>query len=340
VSAASRLFGAGIGGTELSRFEREIFEEHPPCAVILFHRNIGTADQLQRLASEVRRLAGSPWLCVDQEGGPVDRFRDLLGPSISLRAAAGGGSARRAGELAGEVCARFGIAVDLAPVVDRAVPGAAAEVLGERVAGEDPETVAAAAADFLEGLHSRGVGGCLKHFPGLGRASLDTHFALPVLAEDAGEAARDLHPFARTMEKAGAVMISHAAGEDGVPASLSRARATDLLRGRLGFAGAAFSDDLEMGALAAFGGLPERCAEAARAGCDLLFICKEIEGLPECVRAVEGEVPAERVAEASARLDQYADHLARLARSAVAPKRPLAELIADMRHFAASVAGI
>lgn len=327
----SRLFGAGIGSTELSRREREILEAHPPRAVILLSRNIEAVEQLERLVTDLRSLPGSPWLCVDQEGGSVDRFRDLLGPSVSFRAAAAGGAARRAGELAGEACARFGISVDLAPVVDRAVPGAAEKVLGERVVGEDPESVAAAAEDFLGGLHSRGVGGCLKHFPGLGRASLDTHFALPILPEDAGEASRDLRPFARTMEKAGAVMISHAAGEDGVPASLSPARATELLRRRLGFMGAAFSDDLEMGALSAFGDLPERCAAAARAGCDLLFVCREIESLPDCVRALERDVSEGRRAEALRRLKRYTSRIEALAGAVAAPARALEELIADIR---------
>lgn len=330
---SSKLFGVGLAGPELARPEREILEKYPPWGVILFRRNIESVEQVGRLIAEVRGLPGRARLFVDQEGGTVDRFRDLLGPSISFRRAAESGLVRRAGELAGEACARLGFDVDLAPVVDRGLAGAGALVLGERCASGDPQEVVRAAADFLDGLHHRGIGGCLKHFPGLGRAGLDTHRELPVLPTDQEEENRDLLPFEATMEKAGAVMISHAAGPDGVPASLSAERTTGLLRGRLGFAGASFSDDLEMGALEGFGALPGRCAAAARAGCDLLFVCSRIEMYPECVETVSREVPEERRAEAALRLARYARRVEQIRRAAPVPDRPLEELVAEMREL-------
>jgi beta-N-acetylhexosaminidase len=326
----SRVFGVGLKGTEIAAAERGILERHPPWAVILFRRNIESVEQVVALTGEIRRLPGRPRICVDQEGGPVDRFRDLLGPSISFRGAATGGVARRAGEFAGEACARLGFDVDLAPVVDRLLPGASERVLRDRCASADPEDVARAGRDFLAGLHAKGVGGCVKHFPGLGRASLDTHKALPVIPRDPEEEARDLAPFEATMAAADAVMISHAAGEDGLPASLSRDVATVLLRETLGFKGAAFSDDLEMGALSAVASsLPERCAAASRAGCDLLFVCSRVTEYPDCVEEVRAKVPPARIAEAAARLDRYARHLDRLRSAAARPDRPLSDLIAD-----------
>src|SRR5262249_40850929 len=163
------------------------------------------------------------------------------GPSISFAAATRAGVARAAGELAGESCRAFGFDVDLAPVVDRAVPDAGAAVLGERGAAEAPDGGERAARADLEGLHSRGVrgwlwrgvGGCLKHFPGLGRARFDTHKSLPKLPANEAAERLDLAPFAALMDAAGAVMISHAAGEDGIPASLSRHSATTMLRRQL-----------------------------------------------------------------------------------------------------------
>ncbi len=327
----SRLFGVGVQGTALTPTERETLAKSPPWSVILFRRNIESLDQVRDLVREIRSLPGPPRLCVDQEGGPVDRFRDLFGPSISFRQASEAGLVRRAGELAGEACARLGFDVDLAPVVDRLLPGKSERVLRDRCAAEDPEEIARAASEFLDGLGARGVGGCVKHFPGLGRAALDTHKDLPRIPGDPLEEERDLAPFAATMGKAGAVMISHAAGPDGVPASLSRATAHGLLRDRLGFAEAAFSDDLEMGALAAFGGLPGRCAAAARAGCDLLFVCSRIDLYPEAVEMVTREVSEERRVEAAVRLKRYGDHLERTRRRARVPDRPLAELMADIR---------
>jgi beta-N-acetylhexosaminidase len=122
-------------------------------------------------------------------------------------------------------------------------------------------------------------------------------------------------------------MVSHAARPGGRPASLDRAVAHGLLRQRLRFDGAAFSDDLEMGALAAFGDLPARCALASRAGCDLLFVASRIEDYPACVEAVERRVGARRRAEALARLDRYDRHVARL-KAAATPPRSLPRLVA------------
>src|SRR6266496_3828263 len=203
IPGASRVFGVGIAGTEIAPSEREVLERLPPRAVILFRRNIESEEQLRALTARIHELPGNPLLCVDEEGGPVDRFRDLLGPSISFREAAARGVERRSGELAGEACGRLGFDVDLAPVVDRLLPGASERVLRDRCAPGGPDEIARAAAAFLSGLHSRGVGGCVKHFPGLGRASLDTHRELPFIPPGDKEEARDLAPFLATMERAG-----------------------------------------------------------------------------------------------------------------------------------------
>ena len=257
-----------------------------------------------------------------------------MAPTPSFQRTAGAGTARRAGAAVGAMLSRFGFDVDLAPVVDRAVSGGGALVLGERTAAAGPEAIVAAAGAFLDGLHSQGVGGCLKHFPGLGRAALDTHKALPVVPPDPAEDALDLAPFRQLMERARAVMISHAAGADGLPASLSPGVATALLRTGLGFSGAAFSDDLEMGALDAFGDLPERCVRAAVAGCDLLLVCRRIEEYPACVEAVERSVLGARRAEATARLDAYGAHVGSLRRAAGTPEITLAAIRAELKSLA------
>ncbi len=317
---ASRLFGVGVAGTSLTDEERAILERFPPWSVILFRRNIETPEGVRSLAREISRLPGPPLLCIDQEGGPVDRFRDLFGRSVSFHDAARTGLAREAGTVAAEACRALGIDVDLAPVVDRDLPGASERFLAGRCASPEPQEIVSAASAFLEGLHGVGIGGCVKHFPGLGRGDLDTHQALPFLRDDPEEEARDLAPFAATMDLAGAVMISHAAGPEGLPASLSPARATALLREGMGFSGAAFSDDLEMGALASFGEMPDRCAEASRAGCDLLFVCSRILEYPDCVERVDLEVSGDRRREAAERLAAYSR---RAAERRAAVKRPV-----------------
>ena len=329
----SRLFAVGLAGAALEPSERTILTALPPWGVILFRRNLESLDGLARLADELGGL-GISHLLLDQEGGPVDRLRDLVAPTPSLQIVSRAGAARRAGAAAGAMLARLGFDVDLAPVVDRGIAGAGALVLGERCASADPEDIVRGAGAFLEGLHSQGVGGCLKHFPGLGRAALDTHTALPIVPRDPREEALDLKPFAALMDRARAVMISHAAGPDGVPASLSERVATGLLRTDLGFTGAALSDDLEMGALVEFGDLPERCARASVAGCDLLLVCRRIEEYPRCVDAVERSVPGRRRAEAAARLDGYARHIASLRKPAGSPEITLAAIRAELRALA------
>lgn len=335
---SSGLFGVGVAGTELSSVEREILATHPPYGAILFRRNLESVEQVRALGGELKGL-GARFLFLDQEGGPVDRLRELLAPAPSLQRAARAGAAGRHGELSGEALAGLGFDVNLAPVVDRGLPGAGSLVLGERCASDDADRIVEAGRAFLEGLHRAGVGGCLKHFPGLGRARLDTHVALPVVEKSPREEALDLAPFEALMETAGAVMISHAAGPGGLPASLSAAVASGLLRERLGFTGAAFSDDLEMGALAAFGGLPERCAAAAEAGCDLLFVCRQIESYPACVEAVGRAVSPARRLESQLRLESYAGHLGRIARAARrAGPRSLEAVVAGIRSFGESLA--
>jgi len=321
----------------LTAAEREILKAHPPYGVVLFRRNLEAFEPARDLVAELKEL-GVRFVFVDQEGWPVDRLAAILGPAPSFRAAARGGSAKRLGELAGASLAALGCDVDLAPVVDRAAEGAGALVLGERSASSEPHEILEAGDAFLDGLHAKGIGGCLKHFPGLGRARLDTHHALPVLAPDPHAEALDIAPFDGLMHKARAIMISHLGGPDGLPASLSSDRSTFLLREQLDFDGAAFSDDLEMGALDAFGELPERCVKAAEAGCDLLLVCRKIERYTECVAAVEASVPVDRRAEAAERLEQYAAHLGQL--RAAAPRGPVptpAELTAQIRELADSL---
>lgn len=332
----SGLFGVGIAGVRVSDAERAILKAHPPYGVVLFRRNLESVEQTRELGRDLKGL-GVRFLLVDQEGGPVDRLAAILGPSPSLQAAARRGKAHALGELAGSALALLGIDVDLAPVVDRCTEGAGALVLGERCASDDPHAVLEAAGGFLDGLHARGIGGCLKHFPGLGRARVDTHRALPVLEPDPHAEALDLAPFDALMHTARAVMISHLGGPDGLPASLSPERSTRLLRDRLNFDGAAISDDLEMGALDAFGDLPQRCAAASQAGCDLLLVCKQIERYPECVAAVDASVSEERRAEAAERLEEYAAHLAALSAAATPVPKP-AEITAQLKELGDSLA--
>ena len=129
-------------------------------------------------------------------------------------------------------------------------------------------------------------------------------------------------------------MVSHAASaRDGIPASLSPEIATHLLRDGLGFEGASISDDLEMGALAQFGGLPERAAAAANAGCDLVFVCSRIAEYPACVEAVERTVSEERRDEGLRRVETYRERLDSLRLAAPSPESSLEALREDVARL-------
>jgi beta-N-acetylhexosaminidase len=184
-------------------------------------------------------------------------------------------------------------------------------------------------------LNAFGVAGCLKHFPGLGRAAVDSHLVLPRIADDAEELEKDLAPFRALASRVPAVMVSHAAiGSERRPATLDPTVATGLLRHGVGFSGVAVSDDLEMGALADFGGIAERAALAFEAGCDLLCVGKETAALPDAAEAIERGAAASRRAEAEGRIDAFRQGLRDLARRRRSP-RAVQVIAEDFREASA-----
>lgn len=298
----------GLEGAEIGSRERAFFATNPPLGLLLFRRNLESASQAAALIEELRRIGSGPppLLFVDQEGGTVDRIGPLLRvkfPSAAATAAAGTDRVHEGAFLMGRAARLLGFDVDFAPVLDLAQPGTGAVVLAGRCFGFHPEDVTLAATVFLHGLARAGVATCLKHFPGLGRGPVDSHLSLPVVdAHDVDLMVTDVHPFARLSRSADGVMVAHAAYPgftgDRSPASLSPLL-YELLRKRLGFSGVVYTDDLTMGALGET--LPERSAEAARAGADVLVVARGIDEYEECVARV-GEVSG-LPAEVSGRLD-------------------------------------
>jgi len=242
-------------------------------------------------------------VAVDLEGGRVNRLAKLVGPLPSpARAAAAGSAAILAlGRALGAACAHFGITVDYAPVVDMGISGG--HLGGEgRCLGANPEEVVAAAETLLSGLEEPGVASCLKHFPGLGTGTVDSHRDLPVL--DEGVEA-EIEVFRRLARPERAVMVAHALaptlGEPHTPASLSRA-IVGLLDPFSN--GPVISDDLEMGALARYGTLGERACAALLAGCHQVLVCNAMDARREVVAHVQEW--AERTPELAARLQDAA----------------------------------
>ena len=277
----------GIEGTELSDADRARLAHPLAGGVILFSRNFEFCAQLKVLTASIRALRTPPLLiCVDHEGGRVQRFRDgftaipamrTLGAMWDSDVALAAGEAQRLGHLlAGELRAH-GVDFSFTPVLD--IDFGASAVIGDRALHGNPNAVAHLASCLRRGLNAGGCAAVAKHFPGHGFIAADSHVDLPVDGRtlDALEA-DDLIPFA-VLSKEGleAVMPAHVVypAVDSVAAGFSRIWLQDILRGRLGFAGLIFSDDLGMAGAHAAGDIVARAEAAAAAGCDMVLACND-----------------------------------------------------------------
>jgi beta-N-acetylhexosaminidase len=310
---AEQVF-VGIPGPELDAESAGLLSAFQPGGVILFKRNVKDEEQLNDLVTALRRLLPDAVFAIDAEGGRVDRLKDVVepAPAAAFLARHAPSYALQAGHWVAQALRLFDLDVDFAPVVDLD-RGAVDNALDERYFGSTPAEVIPRAQAFLRGLHSGGVGGCIKHFPGLGGAGQDTHYQMSAVYLPVEDLQADLEPFEVLGRFAGAVMVGHAlypAYDSSMrPATLSPAVIGGVLRGRLGFEGLVFSDDMEMKALDEWGGLPERCEACFAAGCDVLLVCHTLAALPDIVARLEHPSLASRLAEANRRLDAYRQRL-------------------------------
>ncbi len=307
-------------GFSPSRPERALLDQLRalrPGGVILFRRNLESPEALEELVLALREvLPAHPLLAVDQEGGRVSRLEPWLGPTPTAErwSREGEEAVRRFGTATGEVLRGLGFNLDFAPVVDLCPPGTA-NGIGDRSFGTDPEAVSVQAGAFLDGLQSAGVAGCLKHFPGLGDTHVDSHRELPTVTRARERLlAEDLLPYRRLHDRAAAVMTGHALYPTLVPgirlpACLSPEIVRGWLRERLGFAGLAVSDDLEMGAVTAFEAERPAGLTAVEAGCDLVLYCHTLERAERArdalaARAEEEPAFASRLRDAAAAVER------------------------------------
>lgn len=287
----------GVSGTTLGARERD-WLQHAACAgVVLFSRNFASRAQVAELTQAIREAAPRPQLiCVDQEGGRVQRFRDGFTALPALRGfetlyqrdreAALALAHEHAWLMAGEIRAA-GLDLSFAPVVDLARGNRA---IGNRAFAADPEVVAAFTRAYVEGMHAAGMAATLKHFPGHGTVPEDTHFDSAVDARSL-EALRqsDLVPFAAGIAAgADAVMMAHVAYPQVAPepAGYSRRWIEEVLRAELGFRGVVFSDDIGMAAAGSAGGVKARIDAHLDAGCDVVLVCHP-EMVEDALRALE-----------------------------------------------------
>ena len=288
----------GVAGTELTVAERD-WLQHDACAgVILFTRNFASRAQVAELSAAIREAAPRPQLvCVDQEGGRVQRFREgfsalppleTFGRHYEEDPCAAVDMAREHAWLMASEIRATGIDLSFAPVVDL---GRGNLAIGDRAFHERPEVVAELTRAYVEGMHAAGMGATLKHFPGHGSVREDTHFDHAIddrpLDVIQGE---DLVPFAAGIQAgADAVMMAHVVYPRVAPepAGYSPRWINDILRTQMGFRGVVFSDDIGMAAAHGAGGVEARVHAHLDAGCDVVLVCHP-ELVPASLAAVEG----------------------------------------------------
>jgi beta-N-acetylhexosaminidase len=274
----------GIAGTTLEAAERAWLRHPSVGGVILFARNFASREQVTELAAEIRAAAPRPQLlCVDQEGGRVQRFRDGFASLPSLNgfgrlhardaAAALALAEEHAWLMASEIRA-LDIDLSFAPVVDL---GRGNRAIGDRAFSADPEIVAAFTRAYVRGMHAAGMAATLKHFPGHGSVLEDTHFDAAVDPRPLESLrAEDLLPFAAGIEAgAEAMMLAHVTypAVAPEPAGYSPRWINEILRTEMGFRGVVFSDDIGMAAAESAGGIGARIDAHLDAGCDAVLVC-------------------------------------------------------------------
>lgn len=297
---AARAFITGLAGLTVSPSERAFLREARPWGLIIFRRNVSTPSQVTDLVSSFRDIVGdeAPVL-VDQEGGRVQRLGPPHWPAYPPGArygdlydrepASGLAAARLAGHLIASDLIALGIDTDCLPIADVPVAGGD-PVIGDRAYGTTPDKVAAIAGAVAQGLLAGGVLPVLKHLPGHGRATADSHHRLPVVGTD--RATLEKTDFAAFRPLAGLPMgmtahVVFSAIDPDAPATTSVTMVQQVIRGFIGFRGLLMSDDVSMGALS--GTLAERSRAALRAGCDVVLHCNG--DLAE-MQAVASEAPA------------------------------------------------
>jgi len=298
----------GLAGTVLATAEHAWLQAPGVSGVVLFARNFSSREQLIALIDDIRKVGGDDLLiAVDQEGGPVQRFRDgftRLPPLAAIGAVYDRDpedAIRLAEEHAWVMSSELrasGVDFSFAPVVDLARGNAA---IGLRAFHADPAVAADLGQAYVRGMHLGGMAAVLKHFPGHGSVAVDTHKATAVDPRTLEVIRRDdLLPFIEGMAAhAEAVMVAHVIYPevDAQPAGFSSRWIKDILRSELGFNGAVISDDISMAAAGAAGGVSGRVHAHLDAGCDLVLACFP-DVVDEAIAAVRGRPAAapERIA--------------------------------------------
>ncbi|MEO7435412.1 MAG: beta-N-acetylhexosaminidase [Candidatus Binatia bacterium] len=299
----ARLFLGGLPGPTLDDETRRLYAQVPFAGLTLFRANASDPTTLRALVSDLHDLDPRfpPLVAIDHEGGRVHRLAPPFThfPPAATVAAAGMKTVRAVATAMARELTALGLDLTFAPVLDVA-SNPANPIIGDRAYGSTPDGAATAALTSFRAIRAVGLVTCGKHFPGHGDTVTDSHLELPVVSRDRRSlTATELAPFrAAVAAQVPMLMTAHVrypALDPDLPATLSRAIVTTLLRRRLGFRGVIATDDLEMRAIADHWGPGETAVRALAAGCDLLLFCHRQDWLRTAVSSVEEAVETRRL---------------------------------------------
>jgi len=295
---------------------RETAAKYPMGGIILFSNNIHNPEQLRSFVADIKALPSNPLLYIDEEGGIVARLANNNSfhlpkfPNMTQLAASGRtNEVTEAATAIGTYLKEYGFDIDLAPVAD-VNTNPRNIVIGARAFSTDPKTAAVMVKAYLKGLQKTGVVGCLKHFPGHGDTTADSHFGYAMSRKNWDEIKNcEMIPFKAGID-AGAhlVMTAHISLPNvtgsNTPSTLSSMIMQDKLRGELGFEGVIISDAMEMGAIIRQYPVEDACVAAIKAGVDILLCVREYPKVFDSVVAAvrRGEIPESRIDESVRRI--------------------------------------
>ena len=293
---------ADIEGTELTAADREFLLQPEICGLIFFARNYQSPQQLKALTRDILSLRPDLLLCVDQEGGRVQRFREgftRLPPMLALEKEYQHNStkaltlAHELGWLMAAELRQQGVHLSFAPVLD--IETDVSQVIGDRAFGHDADTVIVLASAFVRGMNEAGMLAVGKHFPGHGAIAADSHLALPVDSRSRIELNNDIEPFHALMSMGllSGIMPAHViypAVDSDNTAGFSAHWLQNILRTELQFNGVIFSDDLSMAGAASVGSYAERAGCAMRAGANALLVCNDRSAAQQVILAVREQL--------------------------------------------------
>ncbi|GGD92990.1 beta-N-acetylhexosaminidase [Paenibacillus nasutitermitis] len=312
-----QLIIAGVEGTSANDKTRRMISEEHVGGIIFYKNNLtdpeGVTGYVNTLKSWNRANSAPLFISVDEEGGRVSRLPGLSKIPAASRVGEADKPdyAARIGAFLGEACRVMGINMDYAPVLDiNSNPGN--PVIGDRSYGTTAELVTRTGMEVMNGMRTTGVIPVVKHFPGHGDTSVDSHLELPVVNKSLKELqALEWLPFREAVKQgADAVMVAHILFpklDADYPASLSKTVITDELRGMLGFKGVVITDDLTMGAIAKHYGMGEAAVRSVKAGSDILLVAHGYENVTSIIQALKksldkGEITQERIDESVMRV--------------------------------------